>query len=764
MSAKRSLFLFISICITSIIFANEPVKDTLYTELKNDIVILSSTKETNSLKTLPASVSVFSQKNLESFQVHNLKDLSAFVPNYLVADYGSKMTAPIYIRGIGARSGTQTVSLYIDNIPYFNTTSFDNELYDIQRVEILRGTQGTLYGRNAMGGILNIYTYSPLDYQGTTVKVGAGNYGLWSADVSHFSKLNETIGIGASVYYKQDDGYFTNEFTGDKVDDRKNGGGRIRLAWLIHPNLLANYSVSYDYVDQGAFPYANVATGKIDYNSAGSYKRDLVTNGLSLRYKGSGYEINSTTGYQYLHDNMHMDQDYTRASMFRINQKQRENSLSQEIAIKSENHSDYQWSYGIYGFYDYLNTYSPVYMMKDGVATLQSVFDRLQIIVPGFPELKYTDDQIDLNSRFKRPIYGAAVFHQSTFNNILQTQGLSLTLGLRLDYEKAKLDYNAETKPNMTIKHGMMPFPVKLNADTSIVGKTSKDFLELLPKAVLKYQFRPQSYMYISASRGYKTGGHNIQIFADLLQEAMNAKIYSYMPTSSPADQTPVANRITFKPEYSWNYEVGGQINIIDNTLFTNFSLFYIDVKDVQITKFVATMGGRMVENAGNAVSKGFEAGLKVRPCKGFFLYGNYGFSDARFKDYVTTIKGDDGEEKEVDYSNNHIPFAPRMTLSLGTNISYDLAKSAILDRIIFDINYTRVGRIYWNEENSISEPDYDTVDTRLTFEKSLFALELWGRNIFDEEYKTFLFNSSGNNFAQYGKPARWGVSLKIKL
>ena len=138
-------------------------EDTLYTELKNDIVILSSTKETNSLKSLPAAVSVFSPKNLESLQAYSLKDLSAVVPNYFAADYGSKMTAPIYIRGIGARSGDQTVSLYVDNIPYFNMTSYDTELFDIQRIEVLRGTQGALYGRNSMGGYhkyLHIFSFN----------------------------------------------------------------------------------------------------------------------------------------------------------------------------------------------------------------------------------------------------------------------------------------------------------------------------------------------------------------------------------------------------------------------------------------------------------------------------------------------------------------------------------------------------------------------------------------------------------------------------
>ncbi|MDU1891952.1 MAG: TonB-dependent receptor [Dysgonomonas sp.] len=740
------------------LFAKEELpKDTLYTELKNDIVILSTTKETNSLKYLPASVSVFSPKNLEALQVTSLKDLSAIVPNYFAADYGSKMTAPIYIRGIGARSGDQTVSVYIDNIPYFNTTSFDSELYDIQRIEVLRGTQGTLYGRNAMGGILNIYTYSPLSYEGTTIKVGGGSYGLFSANASRYQPLNNKMGLSVSAYYKQDNGYFTNHYTGKKADDLKNAGGRIKYVWDKSPRLSLNYSLSFDYVNQGAFPYANVETGDIDYDSEGYYKRKLFTNGLVLRYTGENYEINSTTGYQYLNDDMNMDQDYTPLSLFQINQKQRQNSLSQEITVKSRENSDYQWSFGGYGFYDYLNNTPPVYMMKDGVQRfLQAPMDAMDIPVT------YTDDQIDLNGEYKRPVYGAAVFHQSTFNNILNVKGLSATFGLRLDYEKTKLDYNANTSAGFDVNIGPGMPPMSHRVDTAIVGSSSSDYLELLPKGVLKYQLNNDCYIYASASRGYKAGGHNIQIFADLLQEVLAAKMMGSMPGASPSnDETPIKERISYKPEYSWNYELGGQIHIIENTLTSNFALYYMDVRDVQITQFIKSGGGRLVSNAGKAISKGFEVGLKTRPCNGFYLYTNYGFADAEFKD--NKIRDKDGGIIN-DYTGNQIPFAPRYTFSIGGSISYDLKNSKILDRVTFDTNFAGIGKVYWAEDNMMSQGFYGTLNAHLALDKNIFTLEVWGKNILDRDYNTFLFESMGDYFAQKGKPMRWGASLKIKL
>lgn len=759
---KKAIFILIFLSSFVSSYAKEGIpKDTLYTELKNDIVILSSTKETNSLRSLPAAVSVFSPKNLESLQAYSIKDLSAVVPNYFAADYGSKMTAPLYIRGIGARSGDQTISIYVDNIPYFNMTSYDTELFDIQRIEVLRGTQGTLYGRNSMGGIINIYTFSPLNYEGTSVKLEGGSYGLFSGNISHFQKLNDKMGFSIGGYYKQDDGYFTNLYTGKKADGLKNAGGRAKFAWNITPRLSVTYSASFDYVDQGAFPYANVTTNEIDYDSEGYYKRKLLTNGFALRYVSDKYEINSTTGYQYLNDQMNMDQDYTRQSLFQINQKQIQNSLSQEITVRSIGSSDYQWSVGGYGFYDYLHTTPPVYMMKDGIKR----FLQDPLTGVGAP-ITFTDDQIDLGGQYKRPTYGAAIFHQSTFNNILETEGLSLTLGLRLDYEKNKLDYNASTIANFNVQGRPGTPPMPFAADTAIVGSSSNDFLELLPKALLKYQISVNSHMYVSASRGYKIGGHNIQIFADLLQEALEAKMMSMMPGmgGGSSNVTPVNDRIAYKPEYSWNYELGGQLDIIGNTLSGNFAFYYIDVRDVQITQFVKSGGGRMVSNAGKAVSKGFELGLKARPCNGFYLYANYGLADARFKDYEIEQTDRVGNKTIVSYENNHIPFAPGSTFSLGGSVSYNFKKKTILDRLTLDTNFAGVGKVYWTEDNSLSQGFYGTLNAHLALAKSIFTIEFWGKNILDRDYNTFLFESLSDHFAQRGKPARWGASLKINL
>ena len=794
MSCKNKFIALLSflLLLPCLIYGNTPSdlkdagniqKDTLYTEFLKDIVILSTIKETNSLRFLPASVSVFSQKNLEALQITSLKDLSAIVPNYFAANYGSRMTAPLYIRGVGARSGNQTVSMYVDNMPYFNTTSFDTELYDIQRVEILRGTQGTLYGRNAMGGILNVYTYSPLDYQGTRASIGGGSYGLFNVNASHYSKLNDNMGIAVSGYYKRHDGYYRNEYNGQKIDDMDNGGFRVKYAWNIQPNLSMNLTTSLDLLNQGAFPYEDIELGKIDFNSDAYYKRKLSTNGLTFKYSGDGYEINSVTGYQYLNDDMNMDQDYTSKSYFQINQRQKQNSLSQEFTIKSSNTSNYQWSGGLYGFYDYLHTTPPVYMMKDGIQ--EHILDNMTKGIPPHLGIKFdfSEDTLPLDGNYKQPTYGLAAFHQSTYNNLF-TKGLSATVGLRLDYEKTELDYVSNIdKATLNIhvppmRPGMPPVNVAVPGDTAVVGKVNKDFLELLPRFVLKYEVDHGTHFYVSASKGYKTGGHNIQGFADILQNALTTRLINQVPAQfkgmmgdmAKLPVIDVEKMITYKPEYSWNYEFGGEVSIIKNILTTNFSLFYVDIKDVQLTKFVAEMGGRSIVNGGKARSMGGELSMRVRPCNGFFLYGTYGFADAEFKDYKTTekVRNESGklENVEVDYSGNKIPFAPRSTFSVGGTVEIDGKGKSFFDKITLDCNYAGVGKIYWNEANTQSQGFYGTVNAKLQIQKGIFTIEAWGKNILDRRYHAFQFSSGTDEklryYGQRALPATFGGALKI--
>lgn len=759
-------------------------KDTVKVYYLDEVVVTSSVKETNELKNMPAAVSVVSPRQIHDMQIESLPGLSAYIPNFFIPVYGSKVSTPIYIRGIGTRLGAQTVSLYVDNVPSFNPSAFDFEFQDIQRIEVLRGAQGTLYGRNAIGGIVNLYTLSPLSFQGTNLMVSGGNYGQFNAKGSVYGKLSDHFGISVGAYYKRDDGYFMNSYTGKKVDDSENAGGRVKLEWEVTPSFKALLFGNYDYVSGGAFPYMHKDSTASNFNEPSSYDRHLFTNGLSLDYTGNGYSIHSTTGFQYLKDDMKMDQDYSPKSVFSLNQKQSQYSVSQEVTVKSDNDGNYRWVVGAFGFYDHRKIDSPVALKEDMVAVMQRPLDMLMKGLGAPLRLVYAGDRIDLPGVYTKPARGAALFHQSTLNNLFGVDGLSATAGIRFDYEHTGLDYITESKGgniNMEFQiPGMSMPPIFVKGDTLLKGNFSNDFWKILPKFALQYQMSPTSQIYLSASKGYKTGGYNEQVFSDVLQDALTESlmrnVFKMIPPNIKVPEMPsmgggssIEDRLSYDPETSWTYELGGRYEMLNRKLSFTYALFYSHVNDIQIT-ILEDQGtsGRTVKNAGKSESKGFEFSLKYVPLQNLSLYADYGFADARFVDYEAA--------EDVDYSGNYIPFAPRHTLSVGASYVHTFARGSLIDRLVGNIQYAGVGKIYWTESNEdydgeeLYQPFYGVVNASVSAERGAFALEFWGKNLFDADYHSFYFEASDmttgavNPFVQHGYPTRLGATLRYTI
>ena len=731
--------------------APTPKSDTIKVYNMEEVII-SSTKETNSIKSLPGAVSLLSPDQIGNMQINNLTNLSFIVPNMYIPDYGSKMTSAVYIRGIGARSSGQAIGMYVDNVPFLDKSSFDFDLVDIQRIEVLRGAQGTLYGRNAMGGIINIYTLSPFEYQGTRVNFLAGNHGYYKATLSHYHKINEKLAFSIGGYYDQNNGFFKNVFTQRNADRLRSGGAKGRLQFRPNKFFKAEYTFTYDHVTQGAFPYGrydsisgNVAD--VNFNDESSYLRNTYTNSLYLEYKQDNFILSSTTGYQLMKDDMKMDQDFSPLSIFTLNQRQHQNAITEEIAIKSNSQKNYQWSFGSYIFYNGMKTEAPVVFKEDGIKeVLQPVFDNISNNSHA-PSMSITDKEISVPGVYKTPSTGFAIFHQSTYNNLF-TEGLSITAGLRLDYEKVHLDYDANTSMNLRI--GQIPRPI-LVGDT-LKGKENTHFLQLLPKVVIKYNFNPTNFIYGSVAKGYKTGGYNIQLFADLVQESLQSK---YNPNASPVS---VEDATLYKPEYTWNYEIGSKNELIKDILNFDVVLFYMDVKDIQLTKFVDSGNGRYLTNAGKARSFGIETTLTAHPFSNFIFAANYGYTNASFKNYSIFE-----DKSEIDCSGNYIPYAPQHTLSLDASYSIPL-RCPVFDQLVFAAQYNGAGKIYWTEKNDLYQNFYGLLNARISFRKGGYRLDLWGRNLINSDYNAFYFESFGNSFMQKGKPIQFGAEISARF
>lgn len=672
----------------------------------NEIVVKSSRESSVMIKNLPASISMLKSKTIEDLNIASLKDLVGFVPNFFMPDYGSRLTSPVYIRGIGSRINSPSIGLYVDNVPYFEKAAFDFEFSDIDRLEVLRGPQGTSYGRNTMGGLIKVYTKEPTETRSSKVSISGGNYSFLRADASHAQALGENTTASVAAFLGHSGGYFDNILLDSKVDEDDYYGARVKLNHNATDRLKFQFTSSYEHSKQGGYPYAQIdlETGEVspvNYDFYSSYKRDIMSNALVIDYSTQDLIFQSVTSHQYLKDDQNIDQDFTEQALVFVNQNTYQNSFSQEFTLKNKPGHKFSWIFGSFSFLQYV---------QDNVTVTYSNDAAVMKKKPGEQSVKNYDNAI----------IGAAIFGETSVNNLF-TKGLTLTAGLRLDYEQAIQDYLYNTY--LPVDNGGL---VQKQLDDS---RGLVNYKELMPKTSLAYNINSNISTYVTLAKGYKTGGFNTTFERE-------------------EDRS-------FKPESSWNYEAGVKTIFFNKALLTNVSAFYIDWRNQQIYQQVPSGRGSMLKNAGHSVSKGIEVELITRPFENVSLYASYGFTEAKFLDYQ--------RKDTVNYRGNYIPYAPGNTIQIGGDYTIRLQKN-YLDKIIIFANYQGQGKIYWNEENTASQDFYNMVNAKVSFISGNIRFDLWAKNILNEDYNSFFFTSLNKYFVQVGKPALFGANLTVKF
>ena len=730
------------------VWAEDLPKDTVRVIDVEEVVVIATPKESRKLRQQPSASTILSQRDMQNSQVTSLKGLSALVPNLFIPDYGSKLTSAIYIRGTGSRINNPSVGLYVDNVPFMDKSAFDFNYADIERIDVLRGPQATLYGRSAMGGLIRVFTKSPFSYQGTDLRVSAGTYNQYNTSVTHYHRVSDKFAFSAGGFYEYAGGFFENKALDKNIDHIHSTGGRIRSIFLPTANLKLDLNVNYEYNDQGGYPYGlyDKSTGKTAdpaYNLESTYHRNLVNTSLNTEYNARNFTLTSVTGFQYLKDRLMMDQDFSVADKYSIMQKQKQQTFSEELTLKSKNNKRWEWLFGGFAFYQALDTEAPVTFMADGMAMLQGYMDAAMASSP--VKVKLLDQTMPIYGFYDTPTLGAALFHESTFNDLLW-KGLSLTVGLRADYEK--MDITHDTHTTMRAQAYMMGKPMGDIASNTyqVEGEEDDDYWILLPKFALKYSFDPKNNLYATVSRGYRSGGYNIQMFSDIIQAQM-------MRTGGST--TDISKVISYKPEYAWNYELGSHLTLLDGTLWADLAAFYMDTKDQQIAQFSGSEMGRMMVNAGKSRSYGAEAAIRANVTDELMLTANYGYTHAIFADF------NDGK---ADYKDNFVPFIPRHTLNIGAQYTVKCDENSLFDEVRFVANYSGAGKIYWTEKNDVAQNFYGTVNWKICTSIGRAEIDLWSRNFLNKRYNTFYFESSGNGYAQLARPMQFGVDMRCRF
>ena len=204
----------------------EQVNDTSRVVDLDEVVVVAQPKEQVRLRLQPLSSSVYNNEQLQQLNIHELSQLSQYVPSFVMPAYGSRLTSSMYVRGIGSRINNPAVGVYYDNIPLMSKAAFNNHFYMLDRVDILRGPQGTLYGQNTEGGLVRIYSKNPMNYQGTDVRLGIGT-GLWrNVEVAHYHRPSEKLAFSVAGFYSGLKGFIDNQNFDEKNDKSLEAGGR----------------------------------------------------------------------------------------------------------------------------------------------------------------------------------------------------------------------------------------------------------------------------------------------------------------------------------------------------------------------------------------------------------------------------------------------------------------------------------------------------------------------------------------------------------
>jgi outer membrane receptor protein involved in Fe transport len=700
-------------------------------------------------------VNVIDPRLLNETQAVTPKDISALMPNVYMPDYGSAMTSSIYIRGLGSRINEPVMGMVVDGVPLMDKNMYDHAMQDVKRIELLCGPQGSMYGRNSAAGIMEIRTIQPLDLASQLIrgKISYATANQVQTQASVYRPEMEDFGWGRAARYQRTDGFYYNEYTDAKIDGGQQAGGRLifdgkpSMAWRITGIVYA------DWLKQGAFPYASATTGTIAYNRPASYERIALVPSLRADYKQDGYHLNLTASYQFMRDDMHMDQDYTTADIFTLRQTQRQHNATFDALLNAPKPCDwYEWTVGISSFAKTNVMQAPVTFMREGIEELilgnanrgiQSVFPDDSICI--------SNTTLPIPSCFDLINVGAAAYHQSHF----RFGHWHINAGFHIDYEHARMNYLSTADVNYRFTMIMTDFE---DVHTQIKGIQRRNYFQFLPRLALSYD-NSWGTIYAYAAKGYKAGGYNPQIFSTITQNQVMTDLAADMGLHLEiADPRYSDVAITsYKPETDWTFELGAHFTPVDG-LKIDLDAFHIQCIDQQVTVFPnGKTTGRMMANAARSRIWGVETAIHYRWQKGEWqgiVDASYGFTDARFLDF------NDGMG---DYSGHYIPYAPQHTAHTLVQAGYRVGRKW-LNAISLSARLNVIGPIFWNEQNDCMQSAYPLLGATLTLDWKYAQLELWGKNLTGSKYDVFYFRSMGNDFLQRGKPRELGATLRFEI
>ena len=713
-------------------------------------IVVTATKRAESLQDVPLSVSVMSGERMFAMDVTDMKDLSGFVPNFHMAE--STMLSNLYIRGLGSglsHATEQSVGLFVDGVYIGRATANNMGFLDVSMVEVLRGPQGTLFGKNTVAGALIVRTNDPTDeFEGQLT----GSFGGYSTVGNHYDlggfvsgPLSETVSYRLAGKYMNQDGYLENLSNGPNGANREDIAFRGKLRWDASENTVVDLRVDYfDYQTEGQVaaeifdvipPVLNAFRG-VDPNFSSTKDwvanygcdfavnsgfcprrdQDLQTYAMTINHDFGASTLTSITAYQtYQYDDDFYAADTGLVGAFTANRLEEFKSFSQELRLTSEASDTFDY---IIGGYFESNEIDRDQSTPIHFPTLRGV---LGPSVPPLPPLARSED-------WDQETDSLAAFGQLRWH---ASDQVTLVFGARYSYEEKSFEFarfytQYDSAAILDVSRFPPPAQAGLFANLGPLitrgdSASTRDENKLTGSFTVQYEPTDSHMLYYTASQGHKTGGFD--------------------------DRVITLDDIGFDEETSLMHEIGAKTSLLGGRMNFNIAAFHINFENLQVTSFVTDAFAFLTSNAGEATSKGIEADLVFQVNDSWMLGGSLGLLDAKYDRFSTApctaeqarglLPGCNGGVQ--DLSGKVLQFAPEYKGNLYANFTTGFDSGWLLNARVeanfsdsyfvdldLDPHFQQDAYLKWNASIQMMSPD------------ERYEISLIGRNLSDEKVISF--------------------------
>jgi len=713
-------------------------------------VIVTATRREKDIQDVPIAITAITAREIEAAGIRRVEEITALVPNFTYAQTTSKKFTALVIRGLSSSGGIgndPNIGVYIDGVYIGRDSGFNAGLTDISMVEVLKGPQGTLFGRNSTTGALNITTAKPSADGYVQVDGTVGNLDAYRIGLTANGGLSDTVFGKFTVMKSERDGYLKNTFGGTaNVVDNLFARGQL----LFTPNDKLDITLSADYSkDEGngnnyVAANCNPATFVCDYGPGTeqvNYDRivnipdlgfeDRKVQGLAATVEyamDSGLDFISITAWRSIDVHSWVDGDYSPLELAEFEQEQDQSQFSQEFRIASPSNDKFEWVAGLYYFNQEFDSLTDTFSGPDTIFAFGGAFfDPFFFSLIG-QGLTPTDYGLPANSTLVVTTAGIETDSYAAFasGTYYFNEMWSLSGGLRYTKDKKDFTFVQVADP---LSAGF--FPNIDCADPSFGCETERSDSQWTPLVSLEFRPSDSVMTYLKYSEGFNSGG-------------FNANLYSGVAP------------LSFGPETVESYEAGFKSQFADNTVRLNAAVFYMDYVDKQESFFLAEAGGFLLTNAGGARSKGFEIELTWLPTDGLDIFGGVGYADSKYTDFG-------------DNTGNTLQNAPEWQWNAGAQYTWSV--SGGLDMFArADVIYQDDRFLGANNDPFFIFTETTLVNIRLGLMSSSgkWTVTAWGRNVFNDDAISQTFGGSSLFIPTYNYspniPRTYGLDFRFRF